>query len=246
MKQPLIEFQGVSKTFPRAGGQMLLRNYLGVLFQRHSKQVFYAVKDVSFKVEHGESVAVIGSNGAGKSTLLSLVAGLSPPDEGTVTVNGKVAPLLELGVGFHTELTGKENVRLNASLMGVSRRRMNQIFDQIVDFSGVSEFINEPLRTYSSGMKLRLAFAVAIHCEPEILLTDEVLTVGDKDFQVQCLAKIKEFRRAGKTLLCVSHSPGMVETLCDTALWLEHGQLVMTGKVSDVLRAYTAGAKASV
>ena len=225
---------------------MLLRNYLGILFQRHSKQVFYAVKDVSFKVEHGESVAVIGSNGAGKSTLLSLVAGLSPPDEGTVTVNGKVAPLLELGVGFHTELTGKENVRLNASLMGVSRRRMNQIFDQIVDFSGVSEFINEPLRTYSSGMKLRLAFAVAIHCEPEILLTDEVLTVGDKDFQVQCLAKIKEFRRAGKTLLCVSHSPGMVETLCDTALWLEHGQLVMTGKVSDVLRAYTAGAKASV
>src|SRR5262249_42903643 len=156
-------------------------------------------------------MAVVGPNGAGKSTLLGLVAGLSSPDSGTVSVNGRVAALLELGSGFHPDLTGSENVHLNASLLGLSRKRTSQLFDEIADFSGIGEFIDEPLRTYSTGMTMRLAFSVAIHMDPEILLIDEVLAVGDAAFQVKCFEKIRQFRQAGKTLLCVSHASGMVQ-----------------------------------
>lgn len=237
---PLIDFQNVSKTFPRGGGSKLLRTYFGLFFQRPQHELFYALKDVSFTVEHGESVAVIGSNGAGKSTLLSLVAGLTPPDGGAVSVQGRVAPLLELGVGFHPELTGAENVRLNAALMGLSRQRTAQAFEDIVEFSGVRDFINEPIRAYSAGMVLRLAFSVAIHCEPEILLIDEVLVVGDQAFQAKCMDRIREFRRQGKTLLCVSHSSEMVRTFCDRAIWLEHGRVRRIGPSGDVLAAYAA------
>lgn len=237
---PLIEFQNVSKTFPRGGGSQLLRTYLGLVFQRPPREVFYALKDVSFTVEHGESVAVIGANGAGKSTLLSLVAGLTPPDAGAVSVQGRVAPLLELGVGFHPELTGAENVRLNAALMGLSRQRTGQVFEDIIEFSGVRDFIDEPIRAYSSGMVLRLAFSVAIHCEPEILLIDEVLVVGDQAFQAKCMERIREFRSQGKTLLCVSHSAEMVRTFCDRAIWLEHGQVRQIGPAGEVLAAYKA------
>ena len=166
----VIEFQNVSKTFARAGGRMLLRDYMGAFFRRSHRQPFYALKNVSFRVDHGESVAVIGSNGAGKSTLLGLVAGLTEPNEGIVTINGRVAALLELGAGFHPDLTGTENVWLNASLMGLSRKRTGELFDQIVDFSDVGDFIDEPLRTYSTGMMMRLAFSVAVHCDPDILL----------------------------------------------------------------------------
>lgn len=237
----LIRFQNVSKRFSRGGGSKLLRSYLGLLFDRHRHEAFYALKDVSFTVEHGESVAVIGSNGAGKSTLLSLVAGLTPPDGGTVEVNGRVAPLLELGVGFHPELTGSENVRLNASLMGLSRQRTAEVFEKIVEFSGVRDFIDEPIRAYSAGMVLRLAFSVAIHCEPEILLIDEVLVVGDQAFQAKCMDRIREFRRQGKTLLCVSHSAEMVRTFCDRAIWLEHGAIRRIGPAGDILAAYQRG-----
>jgi ABC-type polysaccharide/polyol phosphate transport system ATPase subunit len=241
---PLIDFHHVSKTFARGGGAMLLRNHLARLFHRGAREPFYALRNVSFSVERGESVALIGSNGAGKSTLLALVAGLTPPDEGTVGVTGRVAPLLELGVGFHPELSGAENIRLNAALMGLSRRRTNELFEEIIDFSGVAEFIHEPVRTYSSGMVVRLAFSVAAHCDPDILLVDEVLAVGDQAFQAKCMEKMKEFRRQGRTLLCVSHSPHMVLAFCDRAFWLEHGQLTMAGKASDVLNAYTAQAAA--
>jgi ABC-type polysaccharide/polyol phosphate transport system ATPase subunit len=236
---PLIRFQNVSKAFSRATGSKLLRTYLGLLFQRHSHEVFYALKDVSFEVEHGESVAVIGSNGAGKSTLLSLVAGLTHPDGGEVEVNGRVAALLELGVGFHPELTGSENVRLNAALMGLSRQRTREVFGSIVDFAGLGDFIDQPIRSYSTGMVLRLAFAVAIHCEPEILLIDEVLVVGDQAFQAKCMDKIHEFRAQGKTLLFVSHSPEMLRKLCDRAIWIDHGRLMRTGPADEVLEAYT-------
>jgi len=237
----LIRFQNVSKTFSRGGGSRLLRTYLALLLERPKHHPFYALKDVTFTVEHGESVAIIGSNGAGKSTLMSLVAGLAPPDEGTVEVNGRVAALLELGVGFHAELTGAENVRLNAALMGLSRQRTGEVYEEIVEFSGVREFIDEPIRAYSAGMVLRLAFAVAIHCEPEILLIDEVLVVGDQAFQAKCMEKIREFRRQGKTLLCVSHSPEMVRTFCDRAIWIDHGQVVRIGPAAEVLEAYTRG-----
>jgi ABC-type polysaccharide/polyol phosphate transport system ATPase subunit len=183
-------------------------------------------------------VAVIGPNGAGKSTLLSLVAGLSPPDEGRVVLRGRVAALLELGVGFHPDLTGVENIHLNSALMGLSRRRAGEVYDEIVSFAGVGDFLYEPLRTYSNGMILRLAFSVAVHCDPEILLVDEVLVVGDAEFQAKCLKKIDVLRREGKTLLCVSHAPALVEALCNRAIWLEAGRVVMTGGVREILKAY--------
>jgi ABC-type polysaccharide/polyol phosphate transport system ATPase subunit len=238
---PLIHFQNVSKTFSRAGGSKLLRNYLGMMVRRSRREPFYALKDVSFTVEHGESVAIIGSNGAGKSTLLSLVAGLTPPDAGVVNVDGRVAALLELGVGFHPELSGSENVRLNAALMGLSRQRTREVYEEIVEFSGVRDFIDEPIRAYSAGMVLRLAFAVAIHCDPEILVIDEVLVVGDQAFQTKCMERIRDFRRKGKTLLCVSHSAEMVRTFCDRAIWLDHGRVLRVGGAAEVLDAYHRG-----
>ena len=233
----VIEFHNVSKKFTRHAGQMLLRNHLTRFFTRQRSDPFFALKRVSFSLERGESLAVIGSNGAGKSTLMGLVAGISQPDEGTVTVNGQVAALLELGSGFHPDLTGRENVRLNAALLGLSRRQTAEAFERIVEFSGIREFIDEPLRTYSTGMMMRLAFSVAIHRDPEILLVDEVLAVGDAAFQAKCIEKIHEFRNAGKTLLCVSHST-TIRQLCDRAVWLDHGELILSGAVADVLEAY--------
>jgi len=202
------------------------------------------MKNVSFHLESGESLAVVGPNGAGKSTLLGLVAGLARPDEGNVRVNGRVAALLELGAGFHGDLTGAENVRLNAALIGLTRKRTNEVFEQIADFAGIGEFMAEPLRTYSTGMVMRLAFAVAVHLDPEVLLVDEVLAVGDQAFQAKCIDKISEFRRAGKTLLCVSHAAGMVQQLCDRAIWLDHGELIMSGSVFEVTEAYAGRAAA--
>jgi ABC-type polysaccharide/polyol phosphate transport system ATPase subunit len=172
------------------------------------------------------------------------VAGLVDPDEGEVRLEGRVAPLLELGVGFHEELTGRENVRLNASLMGLSRRQRAQVYDAIVDFSEVESFIDEPLRAYSAGMKLRLAFSVAIHCDPDILLIDEVLAVGDQAFQTKCMERIHEFRRQGKTLLCVSHSAAMVQRFCDRGIWLDHGRIVKSGTAAEVQNAYCPPAAA--
>jgi len=233
----VIELHDVSKKFTRHAGQMLLRNHLTRFFTRQKDNPFFALRHVSFSVERGESLAVIGSNGAGKSTLLGLVAGVLKPDEGVVTVNGQVAALLELGSGFHPSLTGRENVRLNAALLGLSRTQTAEAFERIVEFSGIREFIDEPLRTYSTGMVMRLAFSVAINRAPEVLLIDEVLAVGDAAFQAKCIEKIHEFRNAGKTLLFVSHS-GMIRQLCDRAVWLDHGELILSGVVSDVLEAY--------
>jgi ABC-type polysaccharide/polyol phosphate transport system ATPase subunit len=234
----LIEFRNVSKCFHRHAGQMLLRNHLTDFLRRQRSEPFYALKHVSFQVEPGDSLAVVGRNGAGKSTLLGLVAGLSKPDKGTVTVNGQVAALLEMGSGFHPDLTGRENVRLNASLLGLSRKQTTAAFDDIVEFSGIGEFIDEPLRTYSTGMVMRLAFSVALTRDPEILLIDEVLAVGDTAFQAKCFERINEYRNCGKTLLCVSHASGMVQQLCDRAIWLDHGELIMSGTVVEVMAAY--------
>jgi ABC-type polysaccharide/polyol phosphate transport system ATPase subunit len=237
---PVIEFHNVSKSFRRHSGRALLRTHIGRWIQGGGdEEAFWALKNVSFTLDHGEGLAVIGGNGAGKSTLLSVVAGLAPCDEGYVTVDGRIAALFELGSGFHADLTGVENIRLNASLLGLSRARTRELFDQIVEFSGIGDFVEEPIRTYSSGMLMRLAFSVAIHLDPEVLLVDEVLAVGDTAFQQKCFDKILEFRNAGKTLLCVSHAAGMVQEFCDRAIWLDHGQLVMDGKLDEVFDAYT-------
>lgn len=237
----LISCNNVSKIFyHHHKSQRLLRQHVtGWFSRRHSeKDTFYALRNVSFEVSEGESVGIVGSNGAGKSTLLSIITGLAHPDEGSVQVNGRIAALLELGSGFHPDLTGRENIRMNAALLGFTKKETVDLFDSIVDFSGVAEFIDEPLRTYSSGMVLRLAFSVAVNLDPDILLVDEILAVGDQAFQAKCLERIKMLRHAGKTLLCVSHATNLLTHFCDRAIWLDHGQLVMQGEIHEVIEAY--------
>lgn len=234
-----IEFAGVWKSFHHGSSSLLLRAHLKrLLVEGFRRDLFHALKNVSFRMERGESVAILGANGAGKSTLLSMVAGLVPPDRGRVSVRGRVAPLLELGSGFHPDLTGAENVRLNASLLGISQKRLKQLYPEIVEFSELADFIHEPLRTYSTGMVMRLAFSVAVNIDPDILLIDEVLVVGDSAFQAKCFDRILDFRAKGKTILCVSHSPTMVQKLCTRALWLDHGDLMLDGPLAEVADAY--------
>ncbi len=234
----LIEFKNVSKWFPHTTGSQLLRTHIARWFGKVHQQPFYALRNVSFRLGEGESLAIVGSNGAGKSTLLGLAAGLTLPDEGSVVVNGRIAALLELGSGFHPDLTGAENLVLNAALLGLSKRRTDELFDRIVDFSGIGEFIGDPLRTYSSGMLLRLAFSIAIQCEPDIMLIDEILAVGDASFQEKCKEAVTAFRRAGKSMLFVSHYPEPVRDMCDRAVWIDHGAVMMDGGVNEVLDAY--------
>src|SRR5690349_18698117 len=187
---PAITFESVTKSFTRHPGRVLLRDRIAHLFQPGPKDRLYALKDISFRVESGDGMAVVGTNGAGKSTLLSLTAGLVRPDTGIVSTKGRIAALLELGSGFHPDLTGAENVTVNAALLGLSRKRTAQAFEEIVDFSEIGDFIHEPLRTYSSGMIMRLAFSVAINTDPDILLIDEVLAVGDQAFQAKCFNRL--------------------------------------------------------
>jgi lipopolysaccharide transport system ATP-binding protein len=235
---PVVAFDSVSKYFIRHAGQMLLRDRLLNLVRKSPRERFWALRDVSFAVEPGESLGVIGPNGAGKSTLLNIATSLCSPSAGTVTINGRVAALLELGSGFHPDLTGAENVRINAALLGLTRRQVRERFDQIVDFSGIGDFIGEPLRTYSTGMSMRLAFSVAINVDPDVLIVDEVLGVGDQKFFQKCFERILEFRHAGKTLICVSHSMDAIGRLCNHGLWLDHGRVIQTGPMQQVLNAY--------
>ena len=242
-----IVCENVWKTFRLHTHQKLLRQHLASWFGGAGFTRFDALKGVSFEVAQGEGLAVIGSNGAGKSTLLSIVTGLAKPDKGTVKVDGRVAALLELGSGFHPDLTGAENVYLNAALLGFSERQTEDMFEDIVDFAGVRDFIDEPLRTSSSGMMMRLAFSVAVNVDPDVLIIDEVLAVGDMDFQAKSYEKIRDFRRAGKTFLCVSHNPQVLRDLCDRAIWLDQGEMVMCDRIKYVLDAYegrAAGANA--
>jgi len=236
--QPAIVFHGVWKSFTRHAGQLLIRDRIKQRLHGHHVEKFHALRDVSFIVRDGESVALIGHNGAGKSTVLNLTTGLCRPDHGQVEVHGRVSPLLELGAGFHYDLTGAENVRINASLLGLSRREVNHKFDEIVAFSEIGDFINEPLRTYSTGMTMRLAFSVAVNVNPDILIIDEVLGVGDLNFVAKSLERIMEFRRAGKTILCVSHSVETLKSICERAVWLDHGRVLDDGPIARVVEAY--------
>jgi ABC-type polysaccharide/polyol phosphate transport system ATPase subunit len=236
----VVRLEGVSKTYSRRVARQFLRSVLLDRLRPAQHQVFHALKRVSLDLEQGDSLAVIGPNGAGKSTLLSVIAGLSWPDEGKVQVSGQVAALLELGSGFHPDLTGAENVRLNAALLGLSRRMAREKADEIVEFSGIGDFISEPLRTYSAGMVMRLAFSVAMTVDPSILLIDEVLAVGDQAFQIKCIAKILELKRQGRVLICTSHVPNTLRQLCARAIWLDHGQVVREGAAPELLDAYEA------
>jgi ABC-2 type transport system ATP-binding protein len=199
---------------------------------------FWALKDVSLTVKKGEVFGLVGQNGAGKSTLLKLVARVLRPTQGRVWVKGRVAPLLEVGAGFHPELTGRENIFLNGAMLGFTRQEMEEKFTRIVDFSELKDFIDAPLRTYSSGMWARLGFSVAIDTEPEILIVDEILSVGDEDFQRKSAARIQSIREAGATILLVSHNMLTIEKMCQRAALLNHGGLITLGDSAEVIQAY--------
>ncbi len=199
---------------------------------------FWALRDVSFEVERGEVLGVIGRNGAGKSTLLKVLTRITTPDEGYARIRGRVGSLLEVGTGFHGELTGRENIYLSGAVLGMRRQEIDRKFDEIVEFAGVARFIDTPVKRYSSGMYLRLGFSVAAHLEPEILLVDEVLAVGDADFQKKCLGKMGDVAGEGRTVLFVSHNMDAVRQLCQSALWLERGHIQMMGPAADVVKSY--------
>ncbi|MEZ4866316.1 MAG: ABC transporter ATP-binding protein [Caldilineaceae bacterium] len=204
---------------------------------RNGEQIF-ALQDVSFEVNQGEVLGIIGRNGAGKSTLLKILSRVTSPTSGNVKVKGRIASLLEVGTGFHPDLTGRENVYLNGAILGMRRYEIDHKFDEIVDFSGVEQFIDTPVKRYSSGMKVRLAFAVAAHLEPEILLVDEVLAVGDAEFQKKCLGKMGDVASEGRTVIFISHNMSSVAQLCNDCIWLERGQVVNRGIPKDVITSY--------
>lgn len=205
---------------------------------QHSYQTFWALKDVSFEVFKGEVVGIIGRNGSGKSTLLKIIAGLFRPTEGSVLVQGSIVPMLELGSGFDPELTGRENVFLNGAILGYSKEFLKERFPEILEFSELGDFINMPLKTYSSGMMMRLAFSVATIVEPEILIVDEILAVGDEAFQKKSRSKMMELMGGGTTVLYVSHSLEQIRELCNRVIWLDSGKIVMQGAAEDVCDAY--------
>lgn len=206
--------------------------------QAHYRE-FEAVKDVSFELRRGEMVGIVGRNGSGKSTLLKMVAGVYTPTAGSIEINGSIAPLIELGAGFHHELTGRENVILNGLLLGFSRREMLLREQSILDFADIGDFIDSPVKQYSSGMYMRLAFAVATEVNPDILVVDEILAVGDTVFQKKCFERLESFRAAGKTILLVTHNMKQVEEFCDRAILLEQGRILIEGPPSEVIAIYT-------
>lgn len=199
---------------------------------------FWALKDVTFDVPQGSTFGLIGSNGSGKSTLLKCLAKIYYPNRGEITHNGKLAAMLEVGSGFHHELSGRENIFLNGSILGMSKKEIERKFDEIVDFSGVEQFIDQPVKNYSSGMYVRLGFSIAINVDPDILVVDEVLAVGDAEFQAKCFNKFSDFRRSGKTVILVSHSMETVRSMCDHAAWLNKGELMAAGEATSTINAY--------
>jgi lipopolysaccharide transport system ATP-binding protein len=232
-----------TRNFARKGME-LLRG--GTVVQGDEVEEFWALKHVSFEVKKGEAVGIIGRNGAGKSTLLKILSRITEPTEGKVRLQGRVASLLEVGTGFHSELSGRENIFLNGAILGMKRAEIRQKFDEIVSFADVEKFLDTPVKRYSSGMYVRLAFAVAAHMEPDILIVDEVLAVGDAEFQKKCLGKMDEVSRLrGRTVLFVSHNMGVITNLCTTAFWLDQGTIRKSGSARDVVHEYMAMAAPS-
>ncbi len=234
-----IRIEGLGKRY-QLGEQRPLARLLRSLAGRATADTMWALRDVSFDVARGEAIGIIGRNGAGKSTLLKVLSRITEPTTGSATIHGRVASLLEVGTGFHPELTGRENMRMNAAILGMSRREFDARFDAIVEFSGVARFLDTPVKRYSSGMRVRLAFAVAAHLEPEILIVDEVLAVGDAEFQSRCLGKMSDVAGHGRTVLFVSHNLAALKALCTRAIWLDQGAVRACGAVSPVVDAYLA------
>ncbi len=234
----VIHIFHVSKLF-RKQKQKTFKEFLPALFGGQStSETFWALSDIDLEIKKGETFGIIGPNGSGKSTLLKLIAGVTKPTKGSIKVNGQIAPLIELGAGFHPELTGRENVVLNGVILGMKRVEVEKKFKDIVDFAELWEFIDQPVKHYSSGMYLRLAFAVAVHTDPEILLVDEILAVGDAAFQAKCIAKMNEFREQGRTIIIVTHALDTVKSFCGRAAFLLKGSLQQIGEASQVVEAY--------
>jgi ABC-type polysaccharide/polyol phosphate transport system ATPase subunit len=246
-----IELTHVSKVYRRFGNRRQFATLKSALLSgsliRDLKpdETFTAVRDVTFKVPTGRTLGVIGRNGSGKSTLLKLVAGITKPSEGQLQVRGRISALIELGAGFHPEISGRENVFINGIMLGLTKKEIQRRFDEIVEFAELQDFIDAPVKTYSSGMYMRLGFAVAIHVDPDVLLVDEVLAVGDEGFTHKCLDKFAEFKRRGKTILLVTHSLGLVERFCDEALWMDGGALKALGDPKRVVGAYVTDVEVS-
>ncbi len=256
--EPIIEIRGVGKKYNihhQRGGYVALRDVLANVAKRpfaflkqktkrimgiETQEDFWALRDVNINIAKGEVVGIIGANGAGKSTLLKILTGITPPTEGEIVMRGRVASLLEVGTGFHPELTGRENIFLNGAILGMTGKEIARKFDEIVAFAGVEQFLDTPVKHYSSGMYVRLAFSVAAHMEPDILLVDEVLAVGDAQFQKKSLGKMEEVtQREGRTILFVSHNLTLVQNICKKVVWLEHGSVKMIGNTKEVIDAYT-------
>ena len=239
MGSPAVSIDGVWKNFRlyQEKNQHLKSTLLRGRRARYEE--FWALKGIDFEIEHGESLGIIGSNGSGKSTLLKCLAGILTPDRGRVTADGRVVALLELGAGFHPELSGRENVYMNGAILGMSRGQIDRSFDDIVDFSGLEKFIDTPVKNYSSGMVVRLGFAVATNVDPEILVIDEVLAVGDASFQQRCYERIAGYRQEGRTIIFVSHGLAQVTQLCSRAVWIDKGELRMDGPAYEVTTEYS-------
>ena len=250
-----IKLTGVSKKYCRSfkhtilyGVADLARSFAGLNQQTEKlrDEEFWALRDISFEVKHGETIGIIGSNGSGKSTLLKLLNGIFMPDTGSINVDGKVGALIEVGAGFHPVLTGRENIYVNAAILGMSKKEIERKFDDIVDFAGVGDFIDSPVKHYSSGMYVRLGFAIAAHCEPDILLIDEVLAVGDFSFQSKCFERLKNLKSRKKTVILVSNEVGIVKNFCDSALWIEDGRLYSLGDPKHVVDLYLDASREKV
>jgi lipopolysaccharide transport system ATP-binding protein len=245
MSDAAIEVKGLGKRFEigdTTGGYMLLTEQLAERFRgggrRPRKQEFWALQDIDFEVQQGEMFGVIGHNGAGKSTLLKILSRITPPTVGEARLRGRVGALLEVGTGFHPELTGRENIFLNGAILNMRRAEIQRRFDEIVEFADIGPFIDTPVKRYSSGMQLRLAFSVAAHLEPEILIVDEVLSVGDMAFQQKCLDRMEGASREGRTVVFISHNLAAVRNLCDRAMLLSHGRIAAMGGIGEVIREY--------
>ncbi|MGK2859738.1 MAG: ABC transporter ATP-binding protein [Thermoanaerobaculia bacterium] len=242
MSAAAISIRDLSKSYRLFGRRSQLQTLKSALLRRELRpdpeSSVQALRGLTFDIARGEAFGVIGRNGSGKSTLLKLISGILKPTEGLVSVNGRVSALIELGAGFHPEISGRENIFINGIMLGLSRKEVEKRFDRIVEFSGIAEFLDQPVKTYSSGMYVRLGFAVAVHVDPEILLIDEVLSVGDEEFSQKCIAKIQEMKARGATLVFVTHQLPLVRELCDRAIWIEKGVVAAIGDPARVVDAY--------
>jgi ABC-2 type transport system ATP-binding protein len=241
-----VRFEGVAKDFRIAQTRQFKELILGVSGHRRKSLLVRAVQDLSLEIQQGESVALLGHNGSGKSTSLKMLAGTVAPTRGRIWARGRVAPLLELGAGFHPDLTGRENIYLNAAILGIPKSETRRRLEEIVAFAEVEDFLDTPVKFFSSGMSMRLGFAVAVNVEPEILLVDEVLAVGDASFQAKCLTQMRTLQQQGRTTILVTHSLQQAEEFCSRAIVLSHGERIFDGPIQEVGAAYSSSSRATI